>query len=107
MASKHDTDMPNVIGEKDGHAHHHVDNIESEQQSSQDDGMNFATDQAGLPPGYYRSSYFLGTMLAIGLGLLAGTSGFKFAGPVLSVINAEIGPVSAFPPSSMCSLLTS
>jgi hypothetical protein len=33
-------------------------------------------------------------MLAIGLGLAAGTSGFKFAGPVLTVINAEIGPVS-------------
>ena len=104
MAAKHDVEAPTSLEEKHGHAHHHIDNIESEQQSSrtsENDGMNFATDEGSLPPGYYRSSYFLGTMLAIGLGLLAGTSGFKFAGPVLTVINAEIGPVSCRFPSDV------
>lgn len=48
-----------------------------------------------LPPGYFYSPFFIGTMLGIGLGLLAGVAGFAYAAPILTVINAEIGPVSA------------
>lgn len=47
-----------------------------------------------LPPGYFRSSFFLGSMAAIGLGLFGGTAGFSFAAPMLQTINADIGPVS-------------
>jgi hypothetical protein len=73
--------------------------VDVEQTPSSDDEIseqvgNFETDQNGLPPGYFTSRFFVGTMLAIGLGLFSGTAGFKFAGPVLAVINAELGPVS-------------
>ncbi|KAF2499360.1 MFS general substrate transporter [Lophium mytilinum] len=55
------------------------------------------TDHLGLlddemPPGYFRSSFFLGSMLAIGLGLLAGVAGFGYAAPILGLINADVGP---------------
>lgn len=42
-----------------------------------------------------RSDYspaFLGTFFALGLGFLAGVSGFAYIAPVLSIINADIGP---------------
>ncbi|PGH27528.1 hypothetical protein AJ80_00769 [Polytolypa hystricis UAMH7299] len=45
-----------------------------------------------LPPGYYRSRFFLGSVLAIGLGLWSGTAAFGYAAPILGVINADIGP---------------
>jgi hypothetical protein len=53
----------------------------------------FATDEDSLPPGYFKSSFFLGSMTAIGLGLLAGVAGFGYAAPILGIINADIGPV--------------
>lgn len=56
------------------------------------DQVGFEIDEDGLPPGYFRSKFFLGTMMAIGLGLFCGTAGFKFSGTVLATINAEIGP---------------
>jgi hypothetical protein len=71
----------------------HVEQAPSEDEVSEQVG-NFETDQNALPPGYFTSRFFVGTMLAIGLGLFSGTAGFKFAGPVLAVINAELGPVS-------------
>ncbi|KAF0320388.1 fungal trichothecene efflux pump [Colletotrichum asianum] len=49
-------------------------------------------DQDCLPDGYFRSKFFLGSMTAIGLGLLAGVCGFAYAAPILTVINADIGP---------------
>ncbi|KIX91952.1 uncharacterized protein Z520_12341 [Fonsecaea multimorphosa CBS 102226] len=45
-----------------------------------------------VPPGYYRSTYFLGSLFAIGMGLGAGVAGFGLAAPILSVIDADIGP---------------
>ncbi|GAQ47668.1 trichothecene efflux pump [Aspergillus niger] len=46
----------------------------------------------GLPPRYFCSSLFLGSMTAIGLGLLAAIAGFAFPAPLLAIINPEIGP---------------
>lgn len=54
--------------------------------------VGFQVDEDGLPPGYFRSRFFVGTMLAVGLGLFGGTAGFKFSATVLGTINAEIGP---------------
>lgn len=54
-------------------------------------------DQDCLPDGYFRSKFFLGSMTAIGLGLLAGVCGFAYAAPILTVINADIGPVRSLP----------
>ncbi|KAJ1327022.1 Fungal trichothecene efflux pump (TRI12) [Microdochium nivale] len=47
---------------------------------------------AVMPPGYFRSKFFVGTMAAIGLGLMAGVAGFGYAAPILPLINADIGP---------------
>lgn len=52
----------------------------------------FESDERALPPGYYRSPYFLGSMLSVGLGVMAGVGGFALAAPLLGVINADIGP---------------
>lgn len=52
----------------------------------------FESDERPLPPGYYRKPYFLGSMLSVGLGVMAGVGGFALAAPLLGVINADIGP---------------
>ncbi|CAK7237100.1 hypothetical protein SBRCBS47491_009862 [Sporothrix bragantina] len=52
----------------------------------------FESDERPLRPGYYRSAYFLGSMLSVGLGVMAGVGGFALAAPLLGVINADIGP---------------
>jgi len=93
MASSPDTITfaeKNVVDTK----HEPVEHAPSDDEISEQVG-NFETDQNALPPGYFTSRFFVGTMLAVGLGLFSGTAGFKFAGPVLTVINAELGPVSA------------
>ncbi|KAB5540566.1 fungal trichothecene efflux pump [Coniochaeta sp. 2T2.1] len=55
-------------------------------------GRDFEVDAEELPPGYFTSSFFLGSMAAISLGLVAGVSGFGYAAPILANINADIGP---------------
>lgn len=57
-------------------------------------GANLELDEAALPPGYYRSKFFVGTMAGIGLGLMAGVAAYGYAAPILGLINADIGPVS-------------
>lgn len=52
----------------------------------------FEVDVEGLPKGYYRSRFFLGTFLAVGLAIMCGTGAFGFAAPILGIINADIGP---------------
>lgn len=65
------------------HAHEHDDSA----------GATFEVNQDELPPGYFKSPFFIGTMLALGTGLLAGVAGFGYAAPVLTLINNDIGPV--------------
>ncbi|QDS75827.1 hypothetical protein FKW77_001054 [Venturia effusa] len=50
--------------------------------------IGFDTTEENLPPGYFHSSFFFGTMLAASLGLLAGVAGFGYAAPILADINA-------------------
>jgi hypothetical protein len=59
-------------------------------------GANLELDENALPPGYFRSKFFVGTMAGIGLGLCAGVAAFGYAAPILGTINADIGPVSTF-----------
>lgn len=56
-------------------------------------GANFEQDESSLPPGYFTSKFFIGSMAAIGLGLMAGVAAFGYAAPILGIINADIGPV--------------
>ncbi|KAF2020247.1 MFS general substrate transporter [Aaosphaeria arxii CBS 175.79] len=55
-------------------------------------GANLELDETALPPGYYRSKFFIGTMAGIGLGLMAGVAAYGYAAPILGIINADIGP---------------
>ncbi|KAF2260865.1 MFS general substrate transporter [Lojkania enalia] len=55
-------------------------------------GANLELDAGSLPPGYFRSRFFLGTMAGIGLGLMAGVAAYGYAAPILGLINADIGP---------------
>jgi MFS family permease len=52
----------------------------------------FEINYESLPKGYYRSRFFIGTMLATGLALICGTAAFGFAAPILGIINADLGP---------------
>jgi hypothetical protein len=83
MASQHTDDASDP--EKVTTQHH--------ENYNQDGGVGFETDENSLPPGYFKSSFFLGSMTAIGLGLFAGVAGFGYAAPILGIINADIGPV--------------
>ena len=55
-------------------------------------GKVFSIDDIDLPTGYYRSPYFWGSMFAIGMSLMCGVAGFSFIAPILSFVNADIGP---------------
>ena len=60
-----------------------------------DDENTFEIEEASLPPGYFTSPFFIGTMTGICLGLVAGVAGFGYIAPILGIINADIGPVSS------------
>lgn len=62
-------------------------------QHASDDENTFEVDETALPPGYFTSPFFVGSMTGIGLGLMAGVAGFGYAAPILGVINNDIGPV--------------
>ncbi|CAH0030520.1 unnamed protein product [Clonostachys rhizophaga] len=61
-------------------------------QSQKDEDNTFEVDQDSLPPGYFTSPFFIGTMAGIGLGLMAGVAGYGYAAPILTIINNDIGP---------------
>lgn len=69
-----------------------TDHVDHQLSQSDDVLHGFETDLDNLPPGYYRSSFFLGTMFAVGIGLTAAVGGFGLAAPALGLINSEIGP---------------
>ncbi|OAL50140.1 MFS general substrate transporter [Pyrenochaeta sp. DS3sAY3a] len=56
------------------------------------DEQGFTADVENMPKGYYLSSFFLGTCCAVGFGAWAGNAGFAYAAPLLSTINADLGP---------------
>lgn len=55
-------------------------------------GAHLEVDENSLPPGYFTSKFFVGSMAGIGLGLMAGVAAFGYAAPILGHINADIGP---------------
>jgi hypothetical protein len=73
--------------------------LDTEKQSTaahnEDANLDMIADEeeTGIPPGYFRSKFFIGTMAGIGLGLMAGVAGYAYAAPILSIINEDIGPV--------------
>lgn len=85
---KPDTDLVEKDGEKD------IEKDVARSMAESDDikGTDFTVDGSDLPKGYFRSLPFLGSMLAIGISFACGVGGFAFAAPILSYINADIGP---------------
>ncbi|KAF2403745.1 MFS general substrate transporter [Trichodelitschia bisporula] len=53
-------------------------------------------DETDLRKGYYRSPFFIGSFMAIGLGLWAGTASFGYAAAILTFINTDLGPDKNF-----------
>jgi MFS family permease len=45
-----------------------------------------------LPPGYYRSKYFIGSFFATGMSLFTAVATFALAAPLLGTINEDLGP---------------
>ncbi|KFZ00452.1 hypothetical protein V498_00076 [Pseudogymnoascus sp. VKM F-4517 (FW-2822)] len=59
---------------------------------SSDEEVVLSHNTSSLPPGYFTSTYFLGTMAASGFAIAGGVGGFALAAPILGIINADIGP---------------
>lgn len=72
-----------VATSSDGHT-------DSEARQETEGQLSFSGET--VPPGYYLSFRFLGSMLAVGLGFGAGVGGFSLIAPILTYINADIGP---------------
>lgn len=52
-------------------------------------GRDFTTTE--LPPGYFRTPYFWGSLFAIGMSLMCGVAGFSFIAPLLAFVTADLG----------------
>lgn len=72
------------------------DNVVRDDASSDNVIHGFETDIEHLPPGYYYSPFFIGSMLAVALSLTCGVAAFGYAAPLLTQINAELGPDPMF-----------
>lgn len=71
----------------------HFDEKASDSVDADDNATyGFVANTSTLPPGYYYSPYFLGTMTATGVGLAVAVGGFGLAAPNLALIDSEIGP---------------
>jgi hypothetical protein len=55
-------------------------------------GRDFTKPQEEVPPGYWHSVRFIGTVSAIVLAMSCGQGGFSLIAPVLGLINEDIGP---------------
>lgn len=71
-----------------------VEHLEKKGENTpgQNDGFGSAGDTENMPKGYFYSAYFLGSMAAVGMSLLGSVGGYALAAPILSTINADIGP---------------
>lgn len=65
---------------------------EKHSKDGNDQAHGFVVEEHALPPGYFYSPFFLGTLTATGLGLCSAVGGFGLAAPNLALINSEIGP---------------
>jgi hypothetical protein len=83
-----------MSSEKEAATVHASRHVEQNKEDVREDvkGRDFTVIEAEIPPGYFRSVRFLGSMFAIGSAFGCGVAGFTFAAPILSYINADIGP---------------
>jgi len=74
---------PSVVGHCGPKHGHHANNAA---------GKDFTVDDSALPEGYYKTVHFWGSMFAIGISVSCGVAGFSFIAPLLSIVNADLGP---------------
>jgi len=55
-------------------------------------GRDFTVSDDELPPGYFRSFNFIGSIVAIGAAFGCGVGGFTLIAPILAIVNADLGP---------------
>lgn len=55
-------------------------------------GRDFTIASENLPPGYFKSFQFIGSICAVALTFACGQGGFSLVAPVIPQINADIGP---------------
>lgn len=77
----------NVDGTKN-----HDTTIELENFPPHTTSLRLAADQDELPKGYFWSPFFLGSLAAVCFSLAAAVGGFALVAPILSQVNADIGP---------------
>lgn len=70
----------------------HIEHADEDSRDQVSPQTGFCSNVEELPKGYFTSSYFVGTILAIGLNLLCSTGGFALIAPVLTQIDTAIGP---------------
>lgn len=68
--------------------HNHHATLDAEEVK----GRDFTIANDDLPPGYFRSFSFIGSIFAIGAAFGCGVGGFTLIAPVLSIVNADVGP---------------
>lgn len=77
-----------------------LEEIQTARSTKDDDGKiqvdehGFQEQDESLGLSYFLTPSFIGSFLAIGLGFWAGNAGFAYAGPLLPIINADLGPDS-------------
>ena len=69
-----------------------IEDIQEVHYEDQPTGKIFTVEEVDLPKGYFRSIYFWGSMIAIGLSLMCGVAGFSLIAPILTFVNDDIGP---------------
>ncbi|KAF2665042.1 MFS general substrate transporter [Microthyrium microscopicum] len=72
----------------------HIDNVDRSHSLVEEDvkGRDFTVADTDLPPGYFRSFSFIGSIFAIGAAFGCAVGGFSLIAPVLAIINADVGP---------------
>jgi hypothetical protein len=86
-------DAGSQLSEKEKVEHNEASRHDHSSLHASDDENTFEVEEEELPPGYFKSPFFIGSMTGIGLGLMAGVAGFGYAAPILGIINNDIGPV--------------
>lgn len=86
-------DAASQLSEKEQVEHNDASRHNHSSLHASDDENTFEVEEDELPPGYFTSPFFIGSMTGIGLGLMAGVAGFGYAAPILTIINNDIGPV--------------
>ena len=92
MMTSHEKDNADISHYEHSNATVLDDTMKDDDGKIQTDEDGFAADVENMPKGYYLSPFFLGTCCAVGFGAWAGNAGFAYAAPILSTINADIGP---------------